>query len=94
MLDPLLERVRDPRAGAVVTFLGVTREVAELDYEAYTRMAERKLEEIVLAAIERHGLCAAAAEHRTGWCRCPRPRWRSQSRPPPRRGVRRRPGDH
>jgi molybdopterin synthase catalytic subunit len=66
MLDPLLERVRDPRAGAVVTFLGVTREVAELDYEAYTRMAERKLEEIVLAAIERHGLCAAAAEHRTG----------------------------
>ena len=65
-LDPLLERVRDPRAGAVVTFLGVTREVAELDYESYTEMAERKLEEIVLAAIERHGLCAAAAEHRTG----------------------------
>lgn len=65
-LDPLLERVRDPRAGAVVTFLGVTREVAELDYEAYTEMAERKLEEIVLAAIERHGLCAAAAEHRIG----------------------------
>jgi molybdopterin synthase catalytic subunit len=65
-LDPLVERVRDPRAGAVVTFTGVTREVAELDYEAYVEMAEPKLEEIVLAAIQRHGLCAAAAEHRVG----------------------------
>jgi molybdopterin synthase catalytic subunit len=29
-------------------------------------MAERKIAEIVAAAIERHGLCAAAAEHRVG----------------------------
>jgi molybdopterin converting factor subunit 1 len=65
-LDPLVQRVADPRAGAVVTFLGVTRDVPELDYEAYVPMAERKLNEIVLAAIERHGLCAAAAEHRIG----------------------------
>ena len=65
-LDPLLEAVRDPRAGAVVTFLGVTREVGELDYQAYAAMAERKIAEIVSAAIERHGLCAAAAEHRVG----------------------------
>jgi molybdopterin converting factor subunit 1 len=65
-LDPLIERVRDPRAGAVVTFLGVTREVAELEYEAYREMAERKLAEIVASAIDRHGLCAAAAEHRVG----------------------------
>lgn len=65
-LDPLLERVRDARAGAVVSFVGVTREVAELDYEAYIPMAERKIAEIVGAAIERHGLCAAAAEHRVG----------------------------
>jgi MoaE-MoaD fusion protein len=65
-LDPLLEHVRDPRAGAVVTFQGVTREVSELDYEAYVEMAQRKIEEIVLAAVQRHGLCAAAAEHRVG----------------------------
>ena len=64
--DRLIEAVRDPRAGAVVTFLGVTREVPELDYEAYVEMAERKLAEIVQAAIERHGLTAAAAEHRIG----------------------------
>ena len=38
----------------------------ELDYEAYAPMAERKIAEIVAAAIERHGLCAAAAEHRVG----------------------------
>jgi molybdopterin synthase catalytic subunit len=65
-LDPLLALVRDPRAGAVVVFEGVTREVAELDYEAYAPMAEQKITEIVAAAIERHGLCAAAAEHRIG----------------------------
>ncbi|MGO9882748.1 MAG: molybdopterin synthase catalytic subunit, partial [Solirubrobacteraceae bacterium] len=48
------------------TFQGVTREVSELDYEAYMEMAQRKIEEIVLAAVQRHGLCAAAAEHRVG----------------------------
>jgi MoaE-MoaD fusion protein len=65
-LTPLIERVRDPRAGAVVTFEGVTREVPALEYEAYAEMAERKIAEIVADAIERHGLCAAAAEHRVG----------------------------
>ncbi len=65
-LEPLMELVRDPRAGAVVTFLGVTRDVPELQYEAYAPMAERKIAEIVAAAVERHGLCAAAAEHRVG----------------------------
>jgi molybdopterin synthase catalytic subunit/molybdopterin converting factor small subunit len=65
-LEPLLERVRDPRAGAVVTFSGVTREVSELEYEAYIEMAEREIAEIATAAIQEHGLCAAAAEHRIG----------------------------
>jgi molybdopterin synthase catalytic subunit len=65
-LDRLTSIVRDPRAGAVVTFLGVTREVAALEYEAYEPMAERKLEQIVRQAVERHSLCAAAVEHRTG----------------------------
>ncbi|MFL5822575.1 MAG: molybdenum cofactor biosynthesis protein [Solirubrobacteraceae bacterium] len=65
-LDPLLELVRDPRAGAVVTFLGVTREVSELQYEAYAEMAEKEMSEIVQRAMERHGLSCAAAEHRVG----------------------------
>jgi MoaE-MoaD fusion protein len=65
-LDALVARVRDPRAGAVVTFSGVTRTVASLDYEAYTEMALTQMSAIVAEAIERHGLCAAAAEHRVG----------------------------
>jgi MoaE-MoaD fusion protein len=65
-LDPLVELVRDPRAGAVVTFHGVTREVERLDYEAYAEMAEPVMREVVEAAVARHGLCAAAAEHRVG----------------------------
>lgn len=65
-LDALVARVTDPRAGAVVTFSGVTRTVAALDYEAYAEMAQRQIEAIVAEAIDRHGLCAAAAEHRIG----------------------------
>src|SRR5579862_4223965 len=64
--DGLLAHVRDPRAGAIVTFLGVTREVPELEYEAYVEMAEAEISGIVTRAIDRHGLCAAAAEHRVG----------------------------
>ncbi|HEV2812635.1 MAG TPA: molybdenum cofactor biosynthesis protein MoaE [Solirubrobacteraceae bacterium] len=58
--------VRDPRAGAVVTFSGVTREVDHLDYEAYEEMALERMRAIASAAVERHGLCAAAVEHRVG----------------------------
>jgi molybdopterin converting factor subunit 1 len=65
-LDALVARVRDPRAGAVVTFSGVTREVSELDYEAYVEMATHRMAEIVADAILGHGLSAAAAEHRVG----------------------------
>ena len=65
-LDALVARVRDARAGAVVTFQGVTREVERLEYEAYVEMAEERIARIVAEAVERHGLCAAAAEHRVG----------------------------
>ena len=66
LLDPLLAHVRDPRAGAIVSFSGVTREVPALEYEAYAEMALSEIQRIVAAAIERHGLCRAAAEHRVG----------------------------
>ena len=65
-LDGLMARVRDPRAGAVVTFSGVTREVPSLEYEAYAEMALEQMAAVVGEAIERHGLCAAVAEHRIG----------------------------
>jgi MoaE-MoaD fusion protein len=65
-LEALAERVRDPRAGAVVTFQGVTREVDELRYEAYVEMALEKLADIARDAVYTHRLCAAAVEHRVG----------------------------
>jgi MoaE-MoaD fusion protein len=58
--------VRDPRAGAVVTFEGVTREVEALDYEAYVDMARAKLVAIGAEEAERHGLAAVALVHRVG----------------------------
>jgi molybdopterin synthase catalytic subunit len=65
-LDALARMVESPLAGAVVTFSGVTREVAWLDYECYVEMATPMLQELVDAAIERHGLTGAAVEHRVG----------------------------
>jgi molybdopterin synthase catalytic subunit len=58
--------VRDPAAGAVVCFEGVTRSVSHLDYEAYAEMAEPRLRQIAEEEAERHGLCAVAVEHRIG----------------------------
>ncbi len=65
-LDAVAARVRDPRAGAVVTFQGVTREVELLQYEAYAEMAEERMAAIVADAVARHELCAGAVEHRVG----------------------------
>jgi molybdopterin synthase catalytic subunit len=58
--------VGDPGAGGIVTFQGVTREVASLDYEAYREMAEERIAAILNDCARRHGLLAAAAEHRVG----------------------------
>jgi len=65
-LDPLVARVRDPRAGAVVTFQGVTRDVDHLDYEAYVEMAEQVMAQISAELLGRYDLCAIAIHHRTG----------------------------
>jgi molybdopterin synthase catalytic subunit/molybdopterin converting factor small subunit len=65
-LEELATRVRDARAGAVVTFCGVTREVERLEYDAYVQMAEERMAAIAAEAVDRHELCAAAVEHRVG----------------------------
>jgi molybdopterin synthase catalytic subunit len=69
--DPLspaaiAELVGRPGAGAIVTFQGTTREVDELEYEAYREMAEEGIAKILRDCVTAHGLEAAAAEHRTG----------------------------
>jgi molybdopterin synthase catalytic subunit len=65
-VERLARSVTRPAAGAVVTFQGTTRDVERLEYEAYREMAVQQMTAIVSEAIERHGLAAAAAEHRVG----------------------------
>ena len=65
-VDALARIVRNPAAGAVVVFEGITREVEALEYEAYAEMAEEKIATILAEVKERHGLTAVAAEHRVG----------------------------
>ena len=65
-LAGLATLVRDPRAGAVVCFEGVTRGVSHLDYEAYAEMAEPRMRAIAEEEAVRHGLLAVAVEHRVG----------------------------
>jgi molybdopterin synthase catalytic subunit len=64
--DDLIERVRDPRAGAIVTFHGVTREVDRLEYEAFDEMALELLERILRRIAGEHDVIALAATHRVG----------------------------
>ena len=72
VLDELLAAVADPKAGAVVVFIGMTRdnnegrEVQRLEYEAYAGMAERELEKIAAEARSRWPIARVAVVHRTG----------------------------
>src|SRR3954454_19121748 len=65
-LEALAGLVRNPAAGAVVVFEGVTREVEALEYEAYAEMAEETIAMILASVKEEYGLTAIAAEHRVG----------------------------
>jgi molybdopterin synthase catalytic subunit/molybdopterin converting factor small subunit len=65
-IERLSRMVGRPSAGAIVCFQGTTREVPKLEYEAYAEMAEERLAAILTDCVERHGLAAAAVEHRTG----------------------------
>lgn len=64
--EVLSRAVGRPEAGAIVSFQGVTRGVERLDYEAYREMAEARMAAILEECVARHGLLAAAAEHRVG----------------------------
>jgi MoaE-MoaD fusion protein len=65
-LEGLSATVSRPGAGAIVSFQGTTRDVSRLDYEAYREMAQERIEQILRECVDRHGLAAAAAEHRVG----------------------------
>ena len=73
-LDPgeLTDRVRTGGSGAVVTFLGTTRDhnagrrVTMLEYEAYRPMADKMLARVASEMIERWELGGVAIGHRIG----------------------------
>lgn len=68
----LLAQAQSPSAGAVVLFLGITRqftdgrETAELAYEAYRDMAERELAKLEAEARRRWPLVECLIIHRLG----------------------------
>lgn len=72
--DALVRACRTDAHGAVVTFLGTTREtspgdarpVEALEYEAYPAMAERELRAIAEEIEKRYGPLRIALVHRTG----------------------------
>ena len=71
-LSELVRHVTDPEAGAIVTFIGTTRnnnegrKVIALDYEAYPEMAEKELARIGADANNQWPLCRIAIVHRLG----------------------------
>jgi len=70
--EALVARATSPEAGAVVLFLGTTREMTggrqtvALDYEAYHEMAEQKLAGLEAEARERWPLVQCMIVHRLG----------------------------
>ena len=73
-LDPaaFTEAVKSTTSGAVITFLGTTREetagkkVLYLEYEAYNPMAEEKLQEICDEIRQKWNINEIAIGHRVG----------------------------
>jgi molybdopterin synthase catalytic subunit len=68
----LVQYVKDPEAGAIVPFIGTTRnnnegrKVIALDYEAYPEMAEKELARIGADAAKQWPICRMAIVHRLG----------------------------
>ncbi len=68
----VLESVRSPASGAVVLFVGTTRELTRgrrtrfLQYEAYREMAERKMAELEDEARRRWPIVHCTIVHRLG----------------------------
>eukprot|EP01025_Chloroclados_australasicus_P028404 TRINITY_DN28164_c1_g1_i1.p2 TRINITY_DN28164_c1_g1~~TRINITY_DN28164_c1_g1_i1.p2 ORF type:complete len:158 (-),score=18.64 TRINITY_DN28164_c1_g1_i1:276-749(-) len=64
--------VSDPGAGAIASFIGTTRnsfngkKVISLEYEAYTPMANKKIQELCEEAQQKWNLTKIAVAHRIG----------------------------
>ncbi|KAF8968872.1 Molybdopterin synthase catalytic subunit [Entomortierella lignicola] len=74
-LDEIAKSVQDPKAGAISTFSGTTRdnfedkEVKTLAYEAYIPMAEKSLQSLITEARQKwEDLIHIAIVHKIGDC--------------------------
>ncbi|KAG8408708.1 hypothetical protein J3458_019726 [Metarhizium acridum] len=71
-VQTIMDRVRNPAAGAIVLFAGTTRDnfagkpVKELTYTAYKKLALRTMLAITRELINKHGLKGIAMIHRLG----------------------------
>ena len=71
-VQELVDFVTDPESGAIVTFIGTTRNnndgrrVIALDYEAYPEMAEKELARLGEEAKKRWNIQRMAIVHRIG----------------------------
>lgn len=71
-IQELIDYVGDPKAGAIATFIGTTRnhnagrKVISLEYEAYTNMAEKELSRLGEEAERRWNIERIAIVHRVG----------------------------
>jgi MoaE-MoaD fusion protein len=73
-LGAVIAEVANEQAGAIATFQGTVRrqsrgrEVVALEYEAYSGMAEKVMEEIAEGVKSRYELSEVAVAHRVGRC--------------------------
>lgn len=71
-IQPLVDLVTHPNAGAISTFIGTVREITKgkktlyLEYQAYEEMAEKKLKQIGDEILHKHPEAIVAIHHRVG----------------------------
>jgi molybdopterin synthase catalytic subunit/molybdopterin converting factor small subunit len=65
-VEAVRRSVADPATGATVLFMGTTREVPSLEYEAYVDMAREQIAALAERVVAEHGCVAVSCVHRVG----------------------------
>jgi molybdopterin synthase catalytic subunit len=65
-VEAVRRSVADPATGATVVFMGTTRDVPSLEYEAYVDMARDQITRLAAQVVKEHGCVAVACVHRVG----------------------------
>ncbi len=65
-VEAVRRSVADPATGATVVFMGTTRAVPSLEYEAYVDMAREQIAQLAERVVREHDCVAVACVHRVG----------------------------